>query len=115
MVPAHQRLEAADLVAGEVDERLIVELEFAVEHRLAQVEFEAAARLHLRVHLRLEEVIGAAAFALGAIERHVGVAQELIGLAAVGGRNGDAEAGADDDLMAEHVEGLRDRFDDAAG
>ena len=60
-------------------------------------------------------MIGAAPFALGAVERHVGVAQQLVGLGAVGGRDGDAEAGADHDLMAEHVEGLRDRFDDAAG
>ena len=41
MVPAQQRLEAADLVALEVDERLVVELELAVGERLAQVELAA--------------------------------------------------------------------------
>ena len=47
MVPAQQRLEAADLVALEVDDRLVVELELAVRQRLAQIELQLAARLHV--------------------------------------------------------------------
>ena len=115
MVPAQQRLEAADLAARKLDQRLIVELEFVGEQRLAQVELQPAALLHLRVHLRLEEMIGAAAVGLGAIERHVGVAQQLIGLVAVGRRHGNADAGADDDLMAVNLERLQQRFDDLGG
>ena len=41
MVPAQQRLEAADLVALEVDQRLVVQREFAVDERAAQVPLEA--------------------------------------------------------------------------
>ena len=44
MVPAHQRLEAADLVALEIDDRLVVQLELAVGERLAQIELAAAPR-----------------------------------------------------------------------
>ena len=109
MVPAQQRLEAGDLAARDVDERLVVQLELVGEQRLAQIELEPAALLHLRVHFRLEEVVGAAALGLGAVERHVGVAQQLVGLVAVGRRHGDADAGADDDLVAEHVERLEQR------
>ena len=115
MVPADQRLEAADLAARDLDDRLVIQLEFVGDERLAQVELQAPALLHLRVHFRLEEVVGAAAFRLGAIERHVGVAQELVGLVAVGRRHGDADAGADDHLMAVDFERLGERLDEFGG
>ena len=95
--------------------RLIVQLEFVGDERLAQVELEPPALLHLRVHFRLEEVIGAAAFRLGAIERHVGVAQQLVGLVAVGRRHGDADAGADDHLVAVDFERLGEGLDQVGG
>ena len=79
MVPADQRLEAADLVAREIDDGLVVQLELAGRQRLAQVVLQRAARLHLRVHLRLEEAVGAAAVALGAVERQIGVPDQLVG------------------------------------
>ena len=41
MVPADQRLEAADLVAREIDHRLVVQLELAGRQRLAQVVLHA--------------------------------------------------------------------------
>ena len=100
MVPADQGLEAADLVALEIDDRLVVELELAGRQRLAQVVLQGAPRLHLRVHLRLEEAEGAAAVALGAVERQVGVAHQLVGLVAVRRADGDADAGADHHLLA---------------
>ena len=92
MVPAHQRLEARRPRRSQISiERLVVQLEFVGEQRLAQIELELAALLHLRVHFRLEEVIGAAPVGLGAVERHVGVAQQLIRLVTVGRRHGDAD------------------------
>ena len=41
MAPAQQRLAAGDLVVVEVDQRLIVELEAAIDDRLAQVQSPA--------------------------------------------------------------------------
>ena len=64
VMPAQQRLEAADLVAREVDERLVVELELAVGQRLAQIDLQLAARLHVGIHVRLEEAVDAAPSAL---------------------------------------------------
>ena len=45
-----------------------------------------AARLHPGVHLRLEEAIGAAPVGLGAVQRQVGVLQQLVGVGAVARR-----------------------------
>ena len=73
MTPAHQRLEAGDLAALDVDERLIEQLELAVLDRLAQIELDDAAGLHARVHFGFEEAVDAAAVGLGPIKRHVGV------------------------------------------
>ena len=67
--------------------------------RMAQVEFEPAPRLHSGVHRRFEEAVGAAPFRLGAIEREIGVLQQLIGFIAVGRCEGDADADADLYLM----------------
>ena len=77
MMPANESLEAGDLVAREIDHRLVVEFELAAGERLAQIAFQRAARLHLRVHLPLEEAERAAPIALGAIEGKIGVAQDL--------------------------------------
>ena len=44
--------------ADEIDERLVVHLELLGGERRAQVDLELAARLRLRVHLRLEEAEG---------------------------------------------------------
>ena len=54
---------------AEIDDGLVVELELAGRQRLAQVVLHGAPHLHLRVHLRLEEAVGAAPVALGAVER----------------------------------------------
>ena len=61
MAPAQQRLEAGDHPGPQIDQRLIEQFELAGAQRLTEVEFQQAARLHLRVHLGLEQPIDAAA------------------------------------------------------
>ena len=111
MVPADQRFEAGDFLVFQVDERLVVKLEFAADQGLAKVEFQCAPRLHQRIHLGLEEAVGAAAVGLGAVQCHVGVLQELIGIRRVGRSDRNADAGADDDLMAVEIEWGIGRFE----
>ena len=113
MVPADQSLDAADLVAAEIDDGLVVELELAGGERPAQVALHDAPRLHLRVHLRPEVAIGAAPVLLCAVECQVRAADELIGLVAIRGADGDADARADDHLLVVDVVGRADRLDDA--
>ena len=78
--------------------------------RLPEIEFQRAPRLHLRVHLGLEEPVGAAPVGLGAVHREVGVLQELVGLGAVGGRHGDADAGVHRKAVAFELAGLPERL-----
>ena len=84
----------------EVDQRLVDEAELAAAQRHLEALFEHAAVLQRLVHALFEEVVVAAALVLGAIEREVGVLEQRLGVAAVGRRDGDADAGADHDLMA---------------
>ena len=95
MVPAQQRLEAEDRARSEVGERLVVDLELASADRQAQVGFELAALAQRLVHRRLVEAGEAAALRLGAVERHVGILDEVARRVGVGGEDGDADAGAD--------------------
>ena len=73
----------------------------------------SVARLHLRIHLRPEEAIGTAPVGLGAVERQVGVPDQLVGGQAVRGPHGDADAGADHHLLPIDGVGRADRLDDA--
>ena len=66
MAPAQQRLAAGDLVAREIDQRLVVDLEAAVGQRLAQILLHGQPRLGAGVHRRFEEAMGAAPAGLGA-------------------------------------------------
>ena len=115
MPPPQQRFETADFIAVQVDERLVVQLELAVGETLSEIELEDAARLDLAIHLGLEEMRGAATFGLGAIESHVGVAQQRVGAVAVAGGKRDADAGADHDLVAAHLVGPADGLDQLRG
>ena len=111
MLPAQQRLEAGDAVRGEIDQRLVVQLEFAIGKGAPQVDLHVTAFLRLQIHFALEEMMHAAAVVLGAVQRHVGVAHQLFAVVAVAGRQRDADAGADHDLDAVHVIGFAQRVD----
>ena len=113
MIPAYQGFEAADFLARQVDDRLVVQLELAGRQRLAQVLLHDAAGLHLQVHRGFEETERAAAVALGAVEREVGVAQQFVGVRSVAGTDRNADADADHGLLAVDVIGLAQRVDDA--
>ena len=113
MAPAHQRFAAGDAVVLQAEARLVVDLEAAVRDRLAQIQLQRAARPDLRVHVRLEEAIGAPAGGLGRIHRQIGVLQDLVEIGAVLRRQRDADRGIRGDLMAEALVGRADRLEDA--
>src|SRR5215471_17117208 len=100
MPPAYQRLRPAQPAGRDVDDRLIEQLELAAGHRFAQVVLQLMAGIRLPGHLHVEEAVAVAALRLAAIEREVGVLDQLGGLAAVGRGDGDADAGADADGTA---------------
>src|SRR5687768_12511938 len=85
MVPAHQRFEADDLVGGDVDQRLVMNVQPVGGQSRAQIEFETAAGLKARVHLSFKKAISAAAFRLSPVERHVRAFQQTVAVLAVAG------------------------------
>ena len=109
MAPAHQRLGAAALAPADVDDGLVVQLEFVAQQRAPHVLFELAAVARVRLHGGLEEAIAVAALGFRLVEREVGVAHELVGVAGVLRRQRDADRGADDDLASIDVVGLGER------
>src|SRR6185503_20622453 len=112
MLPANESFEPADLVIGEIDDRLVVKFEFAGGQCLPQVLFQYAPSLHLHIHLRLKEAESAPPVALGPIESQVTVPDQLVWDQAVRGRHGEADARTDDHLMAVDLVGLANRRDD---
>ena len=114
MAPAHQRLAAGDRVGLQVEAGLVVDLEAAVDERLAQVHFQAAAGADLGLHVGFEEAIGAAAGGLGRVHRQIRVLQDLVDIGAVLRRQRDADTGVGGHLMAETLVGRADRSEDAA-
>ena len=115
MAPAHQRLGAAALPLADVDDGLVVQLEFVAQQRAPHVLFELAAVARLRLHGGLEEAIAVAAFGFRLVEREVGMAHERVGVVGVLRRQRDADAGADDDLAAIDVVRLGEARQDAVG
>ena len=75
VVPADQRLDAADLAAVEHHDRLVVDHELACDHSALELGLERQALGHGGPHRRLEDLEAGAAVALGVEHRHLGVAQ----------------------------------------
>ena len=98
-MPAQEGLKPRNLLGLQIYQRLEVELELLGDQGAAQVDFEGAPRLHLRVHVRLEETIPASTVALGTVERHIRILEHLVGVVSIGGGNRDPHARADHDLM----------------
>jgi hypothetical protein len=112
--PAQQRLAGQDALGFQVEQRLVVQLECLALQRVAQVQFQIAPRQGVRFHLGLEPAPCAAALGLCPVQRHVGVAQELVRVEAGRGQR-DADAGRDHDLVAVEVVGAGDRVEQARG
>ncbi len=100
MTPAQKRLETADAIAGNVDERLIMELELPGGQGVLEIGFHRAPLLGFPIHVLLEEAMPAPALGFGLIERHVGVLEQIVRRLAVVGKQGDAHARADRDFQA---------------
>src|SRR5260221_10838897 len=92
MVPAQERLGAAGLAVAKVDLRLVMQAELAPLERAAQLEAHLRARPGALVDLGGEELEGIASRLLGAIHRRVGSTEQGLGVVAVGGGGGDAQA-----------------------
>ena len=110
MRPAAERLDADHRLAAVVDDRLIGDPQLVLLDRGAQVVLDQLALEQIVVHRGVVDAGAVAAFVLGAIERHVGVAHDVGGAADVLVDDRDADAGADDDgLVADASRARRAR------
>ena len=99
MLPAQQRLEAADPIALEIEDRLEVEPELATLDRFAQVELERTPLARCGIERGLEEAEYPAPVLLGTIQREVGILEQRVAVGAVVRADRDADAGPGSDLM----------------
>ena len=116
VVPAQQRLDAADRPVAQPDHRLVVELQLVGDQRALQVGAQLQPLQDALVHLGLEQAVAALAVALGDVHRGVGVADQLVGVgAAVLGRDRDAQRAADRQLLVRGGQRRGDGLHDALG
>ena len=114
VLPADQRFEAGNFLAGGADDRLIMDRQLAALDRLAKVVLEQLAFRRFAVHRWLVEAVLAAAGGLGGVEREVGVADQGVGAGASRVADRDPDRRSDRHLVAlDHV-GPRDLLDQRA-
>ena len=108
MVPAHERLGRHHVSRGEGHDRLVLDHDLAALHGLLELFLQAMPFQHGVAHLEVEDLEPALAGLLGPVHREVGVADQLVGAAAVrGGRDPDAEV--DGDGLLGGLDGLLER------
>ena len=113
--PSEHCLVADDPAGRELHLRLIDELEVIVLQRMAEPVFERAPARQVLRHLRIEEPPGAAALALGAVEREIGVAHQRLEVGAVIGSDRESDRAADLDFVAVDAEGTGEQVQHALG
>ena len=114
VVPAHQGLEARDLAAREVHERLVVDPELPRSIARRRSVSSCRRAMTMRCMLR-SKTSGGPPRGLGAVHGGVGVAQQVLRPLVLRGVDGDADAGGDEDLVAAEVDRRRELLVDALG
>ncbi len=103
------------VAAGEIDDGLILEDELAQSHRLEELVLGTDAARDRRLLDRLVDV-DALGPCLGAVERDVGLRDQLLDRLVAAGVDRDADAGVEIEARAPHLEGrLAQRADQALG
>ena len=114
MIPANQRLEAADAEIGQRDNRLVINHQLVLVDGFAQAGFGLEAGDGLLAQSVVEEFKARLAVGLGVIHGGVGVAQQVFGSGA-GGAEGDSDAGGDKHTAALEMKRLAEPLEDSRG
>ena len=80
VLPAHERLDALDRTRREADDRLEVQYQLALRHRVLQLGLQAQVLHRDGVQRLVEHLVAVAARTLGAVHREVRVAQQVAAL-----------------------------------
>ncbi|MCY1408196.1 hypothetical protein D9M71_235150 [compost metagenome] len=105
VLPANQGFDAHHAVVAVADLRLIDEVELIADQRIAQVFFQLAAATHFGIDAGDIELIAVARTGLGQRHGLLGLLQQFLGAVTVLGEQGDADGGAQADLLM--IEGKR--------
>ncbi|MNI19017.1 hypothetical protein D3C73_724380 [compost metagenome] len=105
VLPANQRLHTDHPVIAVADLRLVDQIELLAGQCVAQIFFQFATAAHLGVDAGDVELITVARASLGQGHGLLGFLQQLLGAVAVLGEQGDADGGAQADLLM--IEGKR--------
>jgi len=111
MVPAHQRLEAVDVLAVAAHDRLVPDADGACLDGVEQVALHVPARAQPQIERGVEELVTVAPGALGLVERFVGEADHVGDVGVARHRDPDAHA----QVAAVVRGGKRDRPDQRLG
>ena len=79
VLPAQQRLDADDVLVGQPDLGLVLEVQLVVLQSAPQVALQRDLAQHPQAHRGVEDLVLVAAGLLGAMHRRVGVAQQVLG------------------------------------
>ena len=100
MAPAQQRFGAGQALAVATELRLVIQDEFVLLQRMAQIAFQFQTLQRTGVHVGLIELEVVLAAFLGVVHRRVGVLHQLAEFIAVLRTQGDADTGGDEELAA---------------
>src|SRR3977135_3443172 len=115
MTPAQQRLKTRHAIVAKLEKRLVNQEKFIPFYRRFEVALQLAALPGRGVIIRLEEPDGTRAGLLRAIERNVGVLQQIVGCIAVARRQANADAGGPGDFATVDLERMGKTGDDFLG
>ena len=115
VVPPDQRLEPDNAPGGELDLRLVVELELAAVQRHPQLLGDPHALMNFTVEVVAVEAEAVAALVLGAVKRQIGLHHHRLGTGGFGREQGDADARGDADLVALDAERHGQKLADPGG
>ena len=104
MLPAQQRFGPYRETTDGVEFGLVIQPELLVFEGIAQVLQQLQLLARVSVHRHIEEAVAILAHALGVVHRGIGVHQQLLGVTAVAGVQGNADAGGDFQRMLGHLE-----------
>ncbi len=112
VLPADERFERDDTLAGDVELRLVMNHELFAFERFAQQLLLRDAGLQRRSERRVEELMRVAAAFLRTVHRDVGVFHQLVGVVAVVGVDRDPDRRRDELFVSVDGQRLIDRRDD---
>ena len=112
MVPPNQRLDTEHLARTEFDFRLVVKMKFVVLQSGAHALFNFKSLSCVFTKISGIFAGSSSAKCLGPIHGHVSIGEQCRDVAAVSGKDGDADAGGYSEVVAEELRLLTDGGED---